>query len=195
MIPATLSTTSTVIFIKLLPLFVIVVAFCAPSVPETFIPPVLDASLTIWVVPCVVPLFKVPARFIAPVVLFCTRTSPFALTVPVKLISPSLSFCTTKPPVVIVLLMLISAIPVSLINVVPAAFIALLNIIPLLPEFITSTPPALIMLPFILTPPALPVRVKETTPLTPLLSRTALSAIYKSFKFALSCPKNSVKSI
>ena len=57
-------------FIKLFPLFVIVVAFFAPTFPIIFIPPVFVASLTIFVVPLVDELFKVPDISILPVVLF-----------------------------------------------------------------------------------------------------------------------------
>ena len=68
--PATLSTTSPVIFIKLFPLFVIVVAFLVPTFPLIFIPPVLEDSLTILDVPFVAELFNAPFISILPVVLF-----------------------------------------------------------------------------------------------------------------------------
>ena len=113
--PATLPTTSPVIFIKLLPLFVIVVAFLAPSFPLIFIPVEFADSLTIFVVPFVAALFNSPeaTMFILLSVLFLTRALPFAFITLVILIFPLLEFCISKSPVVILFFIKMLEVPSS----------------------------------------------------------------------------------
>ena len=154
-IPATLSTTSPVILIKLFPLFVIVVAFFAPTFPLIFIPPVLDDSLTIFVVPLVAELFNVPDISISPLVLFCTRTFPFefitlellTLILPLDVLFIVKSFVVIFFPFIFIPLA-----PLWVIVVFPAVNVLFKFVAPL-PEFVINASPVELTVPSKFMPP------------------------------------------
>ena len=155
-IPAILSTTSPVISIKLFPLFVIVVAFFAPTFPLIFMPPVLDASLTIFVVPLVDELFNAPDISILPVVSFCIRTFPFefiTLELLTIILPLDVLFIVKSFVVIVSPLMFIQLAPLCVIVVFPAVNILFIFVAPF-PEFVIKASPVALTVPFRFIPPS-----------------------------------------